>query len=111
MASIFEILQTATLRYERTLGRTAADSGFGPPSLSQRGVPFTGAHGWTRTGALPGTASTEFDQNCNTWTSNSSGHYGLIMTLVIDPTLVGWLPGRLACDGGGFPVGVWCVQD
>jgi hypothetical protein len=57
MASIYEVLNVSTLRYDTTLGLASADSGQGPPGLS---------FGWIRTGLVGDPPHT-----CNGWTSSS----------------------------------------
>ena len=69
MASLWEIYDFSNLRYERTLGLTNTDSGFGPPTA------FTG---WVRTG----------------YSGNPSGSAGLsncLPTASIFPSILGRL--------------------
>ena len=114
MASIWEIQQTAFLRYNTTLGRTDGDSIYGgPPSYGSGNL--TGV-GWIRLGAS--------FSNCNLWTSSSPADVGSSGELVIGavpPTPV-WaiqnsasVGGGLNCDGTyngtQYNPGVWCVQN
>jgi hypothetical protein len=70
MASIWEINQTAVLRYDNTLGRTDGDSVYGgPPSLDPNGTDAT-AIGWVRTGNQ--------SRSCQNWTSGSFADVGSV---------------------------------
>ena len=64
LASIWEILDPTTLRYNTTLGLTRADSGSGPP---------TGFPGWVRTGfdAFSTTGNPAGSVNCLGYTSTA----------------------------------------
>jgi hypothetical protein len=105
MASVWEIKETALLRYDNTLGRNDGDSTFGgPPSSTtndSKGI------GWIRAGSNLA--------NCKQWTSSSANDFGTEGTLFInnsgEPV---WVVG----DGGNYDVvssntqqGVWCVQN
>ena len=107
MASIWEIKETALLRYDNTLGRNDGDSVHGGPP-SSTASDSTGI-GWIRAGSNL--------RNCKQWTSSSASEFGTQGTLYInsnnnsEPT---WAVG----DGGICDVvssnthlGVWCVQD
>jgi hypothetical protein len=101
MASMGEIRETSTLRYDTALGRTEDDSGFGPPV----------AAGWIRSGM-----ETHNNINCNLWTSNSALDSGLaaLYKPVGSPSLDWVLHLGAQCDGtasGLGNIGVWCVQD
>jgi hypothetical protein len=101
MAAMGEIREASTLRYDIVLGRTADDSGFGPP---------VGA-GWIRSGM-----ETHNSLNCNLWTSNSAVDSGFVALYkpVGSPTLDWILHLGAPCNGiasGLANIGVWCVQD
>jgi hypothetical protein len=106
MASIWEILEVSNLRYDRALGFTTADSGFGPPS---------GVFGWVRTGWTPDVASTPGIGNCDAWRSNNPAHHGTLIELPNDWENISlgieigsWHAGPSTCD---FETRVWCVQN
>jgi hypothetical protein len=107
MASIWEIKETAFLRYDNTLGRNYGDSVHGGPPSST--VTESMGIGWIRAGSDL--------RNCKQWTSNSASDFGTQGSLFIlsnnnsEPT---WAVG----DGGICDVvssnthlGVWCVQN
>ena len=111
MASIWEVKDTAFLRYDSTVGRTTGDSGpGGPPAAAANSSDYT-AIGWIRTGASEST--------CRNWTSSSpadSGSFGLpfVAPTAGLPASFFVIPGVL-CDGTSsgtqYNPGVWCVQD
>src|ERR1700730_5640524 len=107
MASIWEVKETALLRYDNTLGRNDGDSIHGgPPSITA--TDSTGL-GWIRAGSNL--------RNCKQWTSSSASDFGTQGALFINPnnnSEPNWAVG----DGGICDVvssnthlGVWCVQD
>lgn len=102
MAALAEIRETSTLRYDVALGRTADDSGFGPPWDA----------GWVRSGTLA-----HNNLNCNLWTSNNASDHGFVALYKppASPTLDWILKFEdVYCDGSSVglgSVGVWCVQD
>jgi hypothetical protein len=109
-ASFVEILDPAALTYNKTLGRSAADDGAGPPSV---------AVGWVRTGYASNSTSTVAGTptNCNAWTSGATNDDGEVGA-IIPPYLTGtsWEPaavfGNTACDNSqGYNVGVWCAEN
>jgi hypothetical protein len=114
MASAFEILDPTSLRYDKTLGRTAPDSGFGPPSVYANGSSvLTG--GWVRTGSA---ASIDYiaGGNCNLWTSDDATEQGTAMALAMGNFGPTWLfLTQVQCDGtsqnGSFEIGDLCVQN
>jgi hypothetical protein len=73
-ASFAEILDPAMLTYNKTLGRSAADDGAGPPTV---------AYGWARSGYA---SNAEWNgvttANCSLWTSASSSDYGDVGALI-----------------------------
>ena len=103
MASFGEVLDPSNLSYNRTLGRTAADSGFGPPL----------AAGWVRSG-FSATVS-GVGANCNVWTSRSSSDHGIVAaTGALTTAGIVFDTSAAACDGSGLNIpgpGVWCVQN
>ena len=106
MASIWEILDPSSLRYETALGVTYADSGEGAP---------TNVNAWVRTGRGPSNLQIEGAANCRAWTSNSSGDYGTAVRLpgiwtpveTIRP-IHPWSAVAGQCD---LEAAVWCAQD
>jgi hypothetical protein len=102
MASLWEIHDTSSLRYDTTLGSTRDDSGGGPPQ----------SHGWVRTGNQSSSTATPGQGNCENWTSTSSVSAGTS----VRPVAVWFFP------EASFPweafasscsslAGVWCVED
>jgi hypothetical protein len=113
MASLWELFDPSNLQYDTSLGRTAADSGQGPPD---------GELGWIRTGAASSIgdpngkdpAGAAGVANCSAWTSNSDAADGTFAGLVqtwffsvatrTDP----WFGSTAHCS---FTKAVWCVAD
>ena len=105
MASLWEIHDPTSLRYDTTRGFTQADSGSGPPNDEP---------GWMRTGNLARRLEEDPGQsNCLAYTSNSAGHFGTTMELdenwgsaarAASP----WEGSVLRCD---VQFRVWCVHD
>lgn len=97
-ASFAELIEASSLQYETALGRTANDSGSGPP----------GINGWVRSGTVNLSA-----RNCSGWTSSDSGDDGTF--LGYSPSEISvlsrespWTRGLSGC-AFGFPI--WCVED
>jgi hypothetical protein len=109
MASLWEIFDVTSLRYDTTLGLTIPDSGFGPPAAGF-------AFGWIRTGNFSfGTTGTVGFDNCFAWTSSSNSDSGAQVTLnglwentQLNRSISPWIAGNGNCS---FARGVWCVQD
>ena len=108
-ASYTELVDPAVLTYSKSLGRSAADDGEGPPS---------DAFGWVRTGyASNSTVNGSVPTNCNLWTSGTGSDYGEVGTFYPDaggnntePAFV--FASNGACDNSqGFNFGVWCVEN
>jgi hypothetical protein len=110
-ASFAELVDPGFLTYNKTLGRSEADDGAGPPSV---GI------GWVRSGFVSNSSSssTYSPTNCNLWTSAATGDSGEVG--LFDPNVAGsGVPAPVfefangtACDNsGGFDVGVWCVEN
>lgn len=109
MASVWELLPPGSLKYDATLGVTAADAGNGPP---------TSIPGWSRTGnAASGNAGPAGVANCDGYTSASPTETGTIVGLPsalsddqLNPGLVTspWFWFEWACSN---ETRVWCVQD
>jgi hypothetical protein len=112
-ASIWEIADPSSLRYNTALGLRSPDGGSGPPTATKLWTLVITAEGWVRTGnnAL---ASTPVGQaNCLAWSSDSESHYGSMANLPSDWTageqdIGAWNAEASACDR---TVRVWCVQD
>jgi len=112
-ASFAEIMDPAVLTYNKTLGRSSADDGAGPPSLAN-------AIGWVRSGFSSNSqASTRTTPtNCSLWTSGASTDVGEIGGF--NPSFGGTTTAapvvefvnNVACDNSqGLNVGVWCVEN
>jgi hypothetical protein len=114
-ASFAEISDPGVLTYNKTLGRSAADDGAGPPAE---------VVGWIRTGFISYSAATspQTPTNCNVWTSGAATDQGEAMSLNPSydqgtgppgfPTPVVFFGNGLDCDNGqGDNIGVWCVQN
>ena len=109
-ASFAELSDPAVLTYNKTLGRSAADDGLGPPS---------GALGWVRTGYASNSTPTGpgLPTNCSSWTSGATNDDGEV--LLLDPSAGQGNPAPVllfhndaACDNSqGFNIGVWCVEN
>jgi hypothetical protein len=102
MASLWEVYNVSTLKYETILGATAPDSGSGPPTfkLDQFNA-YARAVGWIRTGAHSQGSSPPSQQaygvaNCFVWTSNSQNARGSAVGLAGD-----WSSGQT--PGGQIP--------
>jgi hypothetical protein len=74
MASLWEIFNVSTLKYNTELGTTSSDSGSGPPYQS----------GWIRTGYVANNNPTPGVANCNGWTDNSFNDHGSAVRLQTD---------------------------
>jgi hypothetical protein len=126
MASLWEILNVGTLKYDTTLGATLPDSGEGPP---------TDVYGWIRTGGPaasfigdPGGDAGTVYPNCSAWTSaNGSGTAVALSTdwfhrldvevpgrVVTDKDIAPWTMAVPLCTAV-FPFEikprVWCIQN
>ncbi len=105
MASLWEIFDPTQLRYDRTLGLTRDDSGWGPPS----------GYGWIRTGGGTVPDSSQFaTPNCNAWTSDGGFHEGTAASLTsalhlnLTSAVAPWNATVAVCHESAH---VWCVQD
>jgi hypothetical protein len=100
MASLYEILDPSNLRYNKELGQTDADSGFGPPHL---------LFGWIR-----GSSSIPPLTNCSSWTNASGMERGNAVSLhgYFDSNPVTqvspWFAFTFECSSEQR---AWCVQD
>lgn len=110
-ASIWEIEDTASLRYDTMLGVTSDDSGAGPPSA---------LNGWIRTGGPSTSVGDPGQANCDAWTATgvSFGTRGTVARLH-DDWLDGasgpyqhevsrWAASTVPCY---FQYPVWCIED
>lgn len=100
MASRFEILDPSNLRYETALGLTTDDSGLGPP---------WGLAGYIRSGFNSNDVNgSNFNANCNVWTTDSNASYGTLGGLVVGFNSAVWEFHNQPCN---LVQRVWCVQD
>jgi hypothetical protein len=108
-ASFAELVDPAVLTYNKSLGRSHADDGAGPPS---------DAFGWVRTGyASNSTVDGSTPTNCNLWTSGAGTDNGEVGVFYPDaggnntePAFV--FASNGACDNSqGDDFGVWCVEN
>jgi hypothetical protein len=110
MASLWEIIDTAVLKYDTGRGQVAGDSGAGPVG----GGPL-GPFGWVRTGAPAETINEAGTGNCKGWTSASSGANGTTVNLqgiwdfnVFESQIAPWESDTPTCDQQNP---VWCMED
>jgi hypothetical protein len=102
MASMWEILDPSSLKYNTALGHTKGDSGSGPPV----------ERGWVRTGSDADNSDVVGRANCMAWTTTTG--YG---TTAILPNrweadwedLLAWNVYTWQCDSTSAHV--WCVAD
>jgi hypothetical protein len=113
-ASYAELLDPAVLTYNKSLGRSAADDGAGPPA---------NAFGWVRTGYASSSVPNGpgVPTNCSLWTSGSASDDGEVgafipgfeantSTSTFVPSVV--FANNGACDNSqGLNFGVWCVEN
>jgi len=101
MASLWEILDTSSLRYNSTLGLYGGDSDPGPPTVWS---------GWVRTGFGSNNSATPGKANCLAWSSKSG--QGTTAALPGDWTvgqdLHVWNVSTSSCEQVAK---VWCVED
>jgi hypothetical protein len=107
-ASLWEILDPSSLRYETALGFTTADSGAGPP---------TNVNGAVRTGGPANSASlSPGTANCAAWTVELPSANGTFAKLTKDwgtsgsankPLDPPWRLTTAVCSSSR----VWCVED
>ena len=105
MASLWEIQDPTTLRYDNALGFTRADSGSGPPA---------GTFGWIRTGWDSDQGSFNGSSNCSAYTSDSPFGEGTEVALHRiwgTDQLVTISPWSTTAGLCFEPSRVWCVQD
>jgi hypothetical protein len=114
MASLWEIFDTSNLKYNKELGFTQSDSGFGPPTVgvSPPGQPLP--VGWIRTGFKSTTVPAAGSANCLAYTTASDAFTGTTVGLPAEWPLTSltlitpWFAGTHGCDQLRQ---VWCVQD
>lgn len=102
MASMWEILDPSSLKYNTSLGYTTDDSGTGPPV----------ARGWVRTGYVSDNGETIGAANCEAWTTLVG--YGTVATLPNSweadwEDLLAWNVYKWRCNSTNARV--WCVAD
>ncbi len=112
-ASIWEIADPSSLRYNTELGLGSPDSGMGPPTAIRFFQGLIPVSGWVRTGY--GTSGTEpaGTANCLGWSSNYDSDFGTVANLPSNWTggaqdIGVWNTQVLTCDASKW---VWCVQD
>ncbi|MEJ2212432.1 MAG: hypothetical protein P8129_25875 [Anaerolineae bacterium] len=99
MASMWEIVEPSSLKYNTDLGRTEGDSGQGP----------TAWPGWVRTGTMASPGAMPGEGNCEGWTENDSGASGTLANLSWGSANIHvWNAFTLPCDQVRL---VWCVED
>lgn len=109
-ASYAELSDPAVLTYDKTLGRSAADDGAGPPS---------NAFGWVRSGSASNSDdSSGFPTNCSLWTSGAGTDHGEVGITYPGATVPGGAETVVifaddgACDNSqGVNIGVWCAEN
>ncbi len=112
-ASIWEIADPSSLRYNTTLGLASPDSGEGPPTaISLFGSPVP-VYGWVRTGYSFSISEPIGQANCATWLSKYGFYFGTVANLPSNWTSaqqeIGvWNTETRTCDTYKW---VWCVQD
>lgn len=104
MASMWEMTDISSLRYDSALGINKDDSGTGPPAVVQ---------GWVRTGNESNREVTPGQGNCFNWTSNAPIAAGTWIWLYEDwaesASLASpWQAGFEICD---IEKSVWCIED
>jgi hypothetical protein len=112
-ASIWEIADPSSLRYNTALGLTSSDSGTGPPTAKKVDTSILIAQGWVRTGYDAFSSRTPGQANCNAWGTNSELARGTVANLPSnwtggDQDIGVWNTEVQPCDS---PNWVWCVQD
>jgi hypothetical protein len=110
-ASFAELFDPGVITYNKTLGRSQADDGAGPPVGE-------GAIGWVRTGYISNSnPEGSFPTNCSVWTSGATsddGEGGSFSPTngVTNSGPVFVVFDNVACDNSqGFNAGVWCVEN
>jgi hypothetical protein len=104
VASLWEILDFASLRYDAKRGRPPQTGSGGPPA---------GIYGWIETGGDDSASATAGLGNCLGFTSSSSMDNGTVVQLPLDWTsavtaVSPWDPGTSTCN---VPRNVWCKQN
>ena len=104
MASLWEIFDVTTLRYDTSRGVTSDDSGFGPPSI---GV------GWIRTGWAARKDGPLGVRNCLAYTSTEQFDDGTVVALHNDweALAVRVNPWEAFLSSCATENAVWCVHD
>ena len=108
MASFYEIFDPSSLTYDTRFGRTAPDSGSGPPTSLD-------GSGWIRTGRdQPSSGGGPGIANCSMWTSAEFEQTGSVVRL--EPNWAaqpdtGSHPWRVEAFPCPSTPGVWCVED
>jgi hypothetical protein len=101
-ASLWEIAQTSTLRYNTTLGFVSAsmDQGQGPSQTA----------GWVRTGGGAANANTDppGTANCSNWTTSGFGTLAAPLGDWTASSMLGWKVSRSNCNAAAR---VWCRED
>ena len=110
-ASMWEIVDVSSLKWDITRGSFTADSGEGP---------IVGWWGWIRTGGAADNGTTVGVANCGVvfpWDSSSSEHSGTAVQLP-HPSFIAWgdpatriSPWSGTASECSMALGVWCVED
>jgi len=112
-ASIWEIADPSTLKYNRSLGLFSPDSGEGPPVTIKFFQGSIKVSGWVRTGRLSSITGIEGQANCYLWNSGLGTDWGTTAELPDNWTSAAqdvcvWDVGVRTCNSN---VWVWCVAD
>jgi len=111
-ASIWEIADPSSLKYNTSLGASGQDSGGGPPTRIGS-LLFATARGWARTGYSFSTTGIAGQANCGTWLTDNEFYWGTAANLPINWTgseedIGLWNVEVRKCNA---MLRVWCVQD
>jgi hypothetical protein len=113
-ASLWELFDVSNLAYvyQSPLALTSADSGQGPPSVTDS---FTMAEGWVRTGFPSETTLGPGRSNCGAWsttidwTEGTTAQLNYYWTPGVYPSVYG--PWEISTRSCHLTARVWCVED
>ena len=112
-ASIWEIADPSSLKYNKSFGWVSNDSGDGPPTMAKFFNASLTMIGWVRTGYTQSSLDIPGQANCLGWLSNSEFSWGSVANLPSDwlgkeQDIGVWNVGVRTCDEPHY---VWCIQD